>query len=350
MIWSVWSGLSKELFLKDFINYKLKKNNKKIVNDTFLSIDRLFKLSKKYKKKIISLEKVLAFEDVEYFIFFDMPDFKDPLIKKIKKYKKKFILITVEAREIHPQNFNLKLYKNFKYIFTYNDLFVDNRKIFYYHFGVNKKNILKKTKNDKFLCMISSNRIINFNNSLYPLRFKIISWFEKNPFWVFDLYGQGWDIKLFYSKYRLFKFINRINYFFRFIRNNFKNYKGEIGPFLKDKFNILQNYKFSFVIENFNSTNGWITEKIFHCFFCNVIPIYIGPPNINKYIPKNCYIDFYKFFSLEELCKYLKNLSIKEQKKYIENKNNFLRNVKFDKFDIDKCSSIIEKKLIFDVK
>jgi hypothetical protein len=347
MIWTIWSGISSKEYLRNYLDFKKGKCKERLILDTFLTIEKLFDLAKKYKKNIISLDDVNSYHNVEYFIFFNMPNFEDPIIKNLKKYNKKFILIIVEAREIHPQNFNRKLYKNFKFIFTYNDLYIDNKKIFYYHFGVDKTQRLKISNNKKFLCMISSNKIINYHNSLYLLRLKIIKWFEKNKKWNFDLYGQGWNLKLFFSKYKFLRIINRINYFFAFIKNNFSNYKGEIKPLLKDKLSILKNYKFSFVIENFNTTNGWITEKIFHCFFCNVIPIYSGPPNVCKYIPENCYVDFNKFSSLRELCFFLKNMTKKKRIMYIRNKDNFLNSKKFDKFDINKNFSIVEKKLIF---
>jgi hypothetical protein len=347
MIWAIWSGISKEKFLNNYINFKKGAYKQKIILDTFLTIEKLFNLAKKHKKKIIGLDEVNSYHNVEFIIFFNMPNFEDVIIKKINKHKVKLILLIVEAREIHPQNFNKELYKNFKFIFTYDESYVDNKKVFYYYFGVDKSSNLKICNNNKFLCMISSNRIINYNKSLYPLRLKIIKWFEKNKKWNFDLYGQGWNFKLFYSRFKFIRIINRINYFLPFIKNNFTNYKGEIKPLLEDKLNILKNYKFSFVIENFNS---WISEKIFHCFFSNVIPIYSGPKNINKYIPKNCYVDLNKFSSLEDLCFFLKNLTKEQRMMYIQKKNNFLNSKKFDKFDISKTFSIIEKKLIRNIK
>ena len=345
MIWSIWSGISKEVFFNNFREFQKKKIKKKIINDTFLTIENLSKLAIKRKRKLMSLDQINNYDDVEYFIFFDMPDFNENLIQKIKRYKKKFILITAEAKEIHPQNFNIQYFRNFKYIFTYNDRYVDNKKVFYYHFGVSKPKKLKKIKKNKFSCMISSNRIINYDISLYPLRLKIIKWFEKNKSQDFDLYGQGWERKLIDSKLKIFRSLNRINFLSLILRNNFKNYKGEIKPLLKNKFDILKKYKFSFVIENFNTTNGWITEKIFHCFFCDVIPIYLGPPNISRYIPKNTYIDFNQFTSLDELYIFLKKLNLKKKKDFLANKNIFLKSKKFNKFDIKSGFSIIKKLL-----
>ncbi len=54
--------------------------------------------------------------------------------------------------------------------------------------------------------------------------------------------------------------------------------------------NVLNQYKFIFVCEN-SIEDGYITEKIFNCFFARCIPIYYGSKNINKYINENCFIN-----------------------------------------------------------
>lgn len=36
---------------------------------------------------------------------------------------------------------------------------------------------------------------------------------------------------------------------------------------------------------------GYITEKIFDCFFPGVIPIYWGAENVTDYIPQDTFID-----------------------------------------------------------
>jgi hypothetical protein len=54
--------------------------------------------------------------------------------------------------------------------------------------------------------------------------------------------------------------------------------------------NIFNQYKFIFVCEN-SVSNGYITEKIFNCFFSRTIPIYNGCESINDYFDKNCFIN-----------------------------------------------------------
>lgn len=53
--------------------------------------------------------------------------------------------------------------------------------------------------------------------------------------------------------------------------------------------NLMQQYKFIFVMEN-SVLDGYITEKIFNPFFARVIPIYNGSPMVGEYINPESFI------------------------------------------------------------
>jgi hypothetical protein len=54
--------------------------------------------------------------------------------------------------------------------------------------------------------------------------------------------------------------------------------------------NVLNKYKFVICFEN-SYSNGYVTEKIFNCFFARAVPIYKGDPDIRKYIRSSSFID-----------------------------------------------------------
>jgi hypothetical protein len=54
--------------------------------------------------------------------------------------------------------------------------------------------------------------------------------------------------------------------------------------------NLFNNYKFVFVSEN-SFNDGYITEKIFNCYFSRTIPIYYGSSKINYYFNENTFIN-----------------------------------------------------------
>ena len=108
----------------------------------------------------------------------------------------------------------------------------------------------------------------------------------------------------------------------------------------------MKNYKFAICFENSKNYNGWITEKIFHCFFSGCIPIYYGAKNISKIIPENCYIDFRNFKSNKDLILFLKRIDQKDFEKYIKNISLYLSSEKFIKhFTLDVFTKTIFQEI-----
>lgn len=54
--------------------------------------------------------------------------------------------------------------------------------------------------------------------------------------------------------------------------------------------NLFNRYMFVFVCEN-SIIDGYVTEKIFNCYFARTIPIYYGSSKINHYFNKNSFIN-----------------------------------------------------------
>ena len=54
MIWTIWSGISGKEYLRNYLDFKQGKCKERLILDTFLTIEKLFDLAKKYKKNIIS--------------------------------------------------------------------------------------------------------------------------------------------------------------------------------------------------------------------------------------------------------------------------------------------------------
>jgi hypothetical protein len=61
---------------------------------------------------------------------------------------------------------------------------------------------------------------------------------------------------------------------------------------------IYNKYKFVIAIENSYSP-GYITEKIFNCFFAKTIPIYAGPKNTNLFFNLNSFINISDFDNID---------------------------------------------------
>ena len=167
--------------------------------------------------------------------------------------------------------------------------------------------------NRRFLTLINSNRrLFSYYKELLTERIRAIIFFSQTN--DIDLYGRDWE------KLPLFPYW--------FHKNTIKRvYKG----ILEDKYKKLSEYNFAFAFENC-ALPGYITDKIFDCFYVGTIPIYLGDPDVEKYIPKNCFIDMRDFKNYEELKRFLKSLTESEIKKYKENARLFLESERVELF------------------
>ncbi len=239
-------------------------------------------------------------------LFLDMP--KRPVKKIINKAITKSILLIREPPTVIPENYWYDRHKQFDSIITWNeDLLKKGENYSYYPSTRYYHNIEKSEKIDlkeKFLTMIASNINSNLDGELYSERIKIVK-FHEERLDQFELYGKNWGQIYF----RLFR-KNWIK--LPGVKKKLKTYKGVVD----NKMTVLSKYKFSYCLENTNNINNYISEKIFDCFFAGSIPVYYGAPNVNEIIPKEAYIDYRNFASLEALYYYIENMGDEEYMNY----------------------------------
>ena len=186
----------------------------------------------------------------------------------------------------------------FPFFLTYHDDLIDNKKFFkiWPTISINKEIIEKKAswENLDLITMIATKQVISESRGeKYSERIRIVDWFETHPEFSFKVYGRNWDGY-------------RVN-----------------GGVIKYKSDAYGKSRFAFCLENCRR-NGYITEKIFDCFYNGVVPVYLGANNINRYIPDGCYIDYSRFKSIAELVKYLQSISAKEYDLYLNNIKTFV--------------------------
>ena len=278
-------------------------------------------------------------------------------------YRKDFIntnafkvLIALESNAVIKKTFEESYIKRFDLVFTFLDDIVDNIKIFKinYSFDLDIQVGIPFMKKN-FLCNISSNKFSNHKNELYSKRIQAIEFYE-NKKDLFHLYGFGWDKSYYFPT--AYKIIKSLHHFkaSRLIVKLIDLIPKKINPFLKtyncykgfveDKYETLKNYKFSICYENVFGVNGYITEKIFDCFKNGVVPIYLGPDNIEQIIPKEAFIDRRKFVSEEEVLNYLNKIDEIKYKEYITAGVNFLNSNRANSFNSLKVSEYIFNRVI----
>ncbi|MCX7705667.1 MAG: glycosyltransferase family 10 [bacterium] len=250
-------------------------------------------------------------------------------------------LLIFESEVIRPDNWNIENHRYFKKIFTWHDDFVDNKRYIKINFSVKVPERLNFDLSEKTgLCtMIVANKFVKHPLELYSERRRAIEWFENNHPEDFDLFGFGWDRHLFTGYWRR---LNKIKFLCRFFRPRYKTYKGAI----KSKREILRRYKFSICYENAKDIPGYITEKIFDCFFAGCVPIYFGAPNITRHIPSKTFIDRRNFNTYDELYSYIKNMSEAEYVNYLDAIRDFVMSDKIYPFSAECFAETIVREIV----
>lgn len=134
----------------------------------------------------------------------------------------------------------------------------------------------------------------------------------------FDLYGEGWDMPHPAVASPLHAAAGRV-------------YRGTVD----DKLSLLAKYRFALAFEN-SRYPGYITEKLFDCFFARCIPIYSGAPDVALYVPPSTFIDVRQFASYGELERFLRALTEEDARRYLDAAHAFLLSPAFEAFCADR--------------
>lgn len=286
----------------------------------------------------IDMEDIKSFDSI---VFMDFPTFQNRYFAQLVSIDfKNLYLIIFESEVIRPDNWDIRNHRYFKKIFTWHDGFIDNKKYFKINFSQKIPDELDfDLEHKKYLCtMIVANKYVAHPLELYTERKKAIEWFEKNHPEDFALYGFGWDRHYFYGCLRR---LNKLETLCKFLKPRYKTYKGSV----KSKKETMKRYKFAICYENARDIPGYITEKIFDCFFAGCVPIYLGAPNITDHIPADTFIDKRNFRTYEELYKYIKNMSESRYIDYLDAIKNFIRSDRIYPFSAEYFAETLTKQI-----
>jgi hypothetical protein len=188
-----------------------------------------------------------------------------------------------------------------------------------------------------FLVMINANKLPRvYWRELYTERLKAVEYFSGSG--DLDLYGVGWDR----PSLRVGK--TRVPWTLRRIEERLERAWQRLRPDpslaaarrawrgpARSKAETMSRYRFALCYENM-ILEGWITEKIFDCFFAGTIPVYWGAPDIGEHVPAECFIDRRRFSDDSELKAFLKSLGEREVRAYRENARDYVASPRFDPF------------------
>jgi hypothetical protein len=258
------------------------------------------RLSKDFTHRILFRGIISNKKNNDHVLYF--PSFKNYTNLNLKKWHERKFSVFVASNKYWK--INIRTFRNF---LSYLKYFINNN-IHFPSYSYIKKNQLL----DKRLCLIE--------------------YFAKEG--LLDLYGSGWtnlgNLSSSWEK-RLTSIVKKLK-----------------PAICEDKVSTISGYKFSFCVENIKYP-GYITEKIIDSLVAGVIPVYLGAPDIEEFIPTEIFIDARKYENIEELKNYLLEIKENQANRMIDLGQKFLRSKQGNLYSYeefaDRISDLLEEKL-----
>jgi alpha(1,3/1,4) fucosyltransferase len=190
-----------------------------------------------------------------------------------------------------------------------------------------------------FLVMINANKVPrNGLGELYRERLEALAFFQRHD--EIDLFGFGWDGPAFRIGETWVPSVGRR--LGHRLRGAAQRLTGPNDPLMvaarqayrgpaDAKAETLGRYTFAVCFENM-VLEGWVTEKLFDCLLAGTVPIYLGAPDIERWVPQDCYVDMREFSSYRELRAFLHDLSSRDIEAYREAGRAYIESDRFRPF------------------
>jgi hypothetical protein len=244
----------------------------------------------------------LAFKEANKVLTFGFASFPDAVLSALDIVgREHMIAIVNEPPTIAPIYYSRDIQHCFGAFYLPESTMPDNKNTFYLGFPVSPLDSdWVPFEDKKLLVSITSSKLSSFGGSLYIERIKAIKHFQASIPEEFDMFGQGWKRNTFFSLLSPHKL--------------FPSYKGTVSS----KHDTMRNYKFSLCYENSKNVCGYVSEKILDSMRCGCVPVYLGAPDIQSYVPKACFIDRREFGSNRELEHFIRSVSKEEYHMYLD--------------------------------
>ena len=199
----------------------------------------------------------------------------------------------------------------------------------------------------QFLTIISGNKMTGVDGQeLYTDRLRAIEFF--NRYHEIDLWGRDWDGPPIRMATRLPRVVARRKRRLKMWWESMRPTKDPLRVAAQEAFRgatthkaeTMSRYSFAICYEN-QVLEGWITEKIFDCFYAGTVPIYWGAPDVDRWIPPACFIDMREFEGYEELREFLRSLMPEQIAAYRVAARDFIRSERFRPFSKQTFAELI---------
>lgn len=277
-------------------------------------------------------------------------------------------LLLNEPATYYPAVWEKENHRFFDRVFTYDYTLADGKKYIHHYFAIDLDgysifpHVTEADFNRRKLLVLMAGMFqftpnVAGSNSLLYIRYQTLRWFGKHMPQDFDFYSRGIAPSL-YRSFQGLGLLQRILPHFAsdWIANLVARRRrlviealnqGPVPP--NDKLKVLQRYRFVVSYEN-TRLPGYISEKLFDCLFAGCVPVYLGEPNIERFVPKECFVNRNNFATDAELGKFLKIMPYSTYARYLEAMKDFLQGIERQKFGSEANARRVSEVILADLK
>lgn len=205
----------------------------------------------------------------------------------------------------------------------------------------------------KLLIMMNANKLPRlYLNELYTARLRAVQFFHQ--FGEIDLYGRNWDrMPARVGKVRTPATLRRMAAQAWQVKQRvwpnplYMAMAGATRGAARSKSETLAKYRFALCFEN-SVLKGWMTEKLFDCFFAGTVPVYWGAPDVLDWVPAECFIDVRQFEDFADLRRFLHALTPADEQRYRGAAREYLASDRFTPFRIETFVDLIARLVLAD--
>ena len=146
-------------------------------------------------------------------------------------------------------------------------------------------------------------------NQLHDHRLDLIAYFSAQG--SIDVFGSGWQSRSHLPREHQQALTALVSV-------------GSVSPGSSPKHDLLSSYRYTLTMENFRYP-GYVTEKIFDALAAGSIPVYLGAPDIESFVPRDAFIDIRDFARKEDLSVFLNDLDQAGAESILQHGRDFLQ-------------------------
>ncbi|AKH98004.1 glycosyltransferase family 10 domain-containing protein [Halanaeroarchaeum sulfurireducens] len=262
---------------------------------------------------------VLSPTEADAVIFVDMDfDVLDRLLDLSPSRRPAFVYLMREPPSVRWYNSAAELPRFatvFDAVVTWNGRLADAHGFYEYnipqYLEINKGD-LPSFDDRTLLTNVSSRKYSKHPDELYSERERIARFYDEYHSEKFTLHGRYWN-----DPPRK----EDIYHHMKLRPHTYRTYGGVVD----DKIAVYGHHRFALAFENMTGIEGYLTEKLFDCLRARTVPVYWGANDVERYVPREAFVDYRKFGTPERLHAFLDSMDAEMHRAYLEAASAFLK-------------------------